>query len=192
MIELNKSLKDLKLDSTWTLFLDRDGVINKRIVDDYVKQWEEFHFLPGVLEAIASFSAFFKRVFVVTNQQGIGKGLMNESDLKSIHAKMIEEIKAAGGNIDKVYYCPALRSENSPLRKPAPGMAYQAQADYNDISLEKSIMIGDSASDIAFGKNSGMITVLAELQSFEVGYSDSNPDFIIKDLLSFAFQLKQL
>ncbi|MEA3504259.1 MAG: HAD family hydrolase [Bacteroidota bacterium] len=189
MIELNKSLKSLKIDKNWSLFLDRDGVINKRIVDDYVKQWDEFHFLPGVVEAIAIFSSYFRRVFIVTNQQGVGKGLMSVEQLASIHKKMIREIEEAGGKIDNVYFCSALRSENSPYRKPAPGMAHQAKADFDDISLKKSIMIGDSSSDIAFGKNSGMITVLSDPQSFVTQQHESNPDFIVGDLLSFATKL---
>ncbi|MFA5541921.1 MAG: HAD-IIIA family hydrolase, partial [Bacteroidales bacterium] len=101
-----------------TLFLDRDGVINTRLVDDYVKTWKEFEFIEGVLEAISIFSKEFDRIFIVTNQQGIGKGIMSEEDLDKIHSRMIEEIEAKGGRIDKIYFCKHLAKENHIDRKP--------------------------------------------------------------------------
>ena len=76
-----------------------DGVINTRLVDDYVKTWKEFEFIEGVLESISIFSKEFDRIFIVTNQQGIGKGIMSEGDLDKIHKRMIEEIEAKGGRI---------------------------------------------------------------------------------------------
>ncbi len=86
----------------WSLFLDRDGVINKRLVGDYVKKTEEFVFLDGVLEAIATLSTKFNRIFIVTNQQGIGKGLMTEKDLKQVHDSMEKEIVEHAGKIDRI------------------------------------------------------------------------------------------
>lgn len=140
----------------WSLFLDRDGVINRRRVDDYVKNWEEFIFLPGVLEAIALFSQKFQYIFIVTNQQGIGKGLMTEADLEMVHKKMQAEIEKAGGRIDAIYFCPSLASKNDPLRKPNPGMAYKAQKEFPKVDFKKSLMIGDSVSDMEFAINAGM------------------------------------
>lgn len=140
----------------WTLFLDRDGVINVRVVGDYIRSLAGFEFLPHVKEAIRDFSSLFKRVIVVTNQQGVGKGLMTEADVQEIHVHMIKEIEAAGGRIDKVYFCPALDAENNPCRKPNNGMALQAQQDFPEIDLNRSLMIGDSLSDMEFGRRSGM------------------------------------
>jgi D-glycero-alpha-D-manno-heptose 1-phosphate guanylyltransferase len=148
-----------QIDSSWTLFLDRDGVINRRIVDDYVKTPDQFEFLPGSLEAIAHFSSSFKRIVVVTNQQGIGKGLMTEGDLHLIHQKMIKEVELAGGQINEVFYCPALASDNNPCRKPDIGMALAAQKKYPDIRFDKCLMVGDTWSDIEFAKNAGMYSV---------------------------------
>jgi D-glycero-D-manno-heptose 1,7-bisphosphate phosphatase len=145
--------------SGWTLFLDRDGVINRRLPGDYVKTWPQFEFLPGVLTAIAGFSTLFKRIIVVTNQQGIGKGLMNEVQLAGIHGRLKETVEAAGGRIDAVYFCPHLAADNCTCRKPNPGMALQAQADFPEIDFSRSVMAGDTASDIQFGLNLGMITV---------------------------------
>jgi histidinol-phosphate phosphatase family protein len=144
------------LDSTWTLFLDRDGVINKRLPGDYVKELSEFEFLPGVPEAIAELSKIFGRIIVVTNQQGIGKGLYGETDLAKIHAFMIGEIQKAGGKIDAVFHAPQLASENSPMRKPGIGMALKAKENFHEIDFKRSVMAGDTASDMEFARRAGM------------------------------------
>ncbi len=147
------------IDNTWTLFLDRDGVINKRIVDDYIKKWEAFEFLPGVLDAIASFSKLFGRIVVVTNQQGVGRGWMDEEALNAIHQKMIAEIENAGGRVDAIYYCTDLKDKPGNCRKPSVEMFERAKTDFPEIVASKSIMAGDSQSDMDFGKNAGMFTV---------------------------------
>lgn len=158
----NLDIKKYIESGDWALFLDRDGVINRRIIDDYVKKPEEFEFLPGVLDAIAAFSKHFKRIFVVTNQQGIGKGLMSEEDLALIHANMLAEIENTGGQIDEIYYCPDLRGTGSKHRKPEIGMALQAQKDFPEVDFSRSIMVGDSISDMQFGKTAGMLTVFVD------------------------------
>ena len=142
-----------------TLFLDRDGVLNVRLPGQYVCHWNTFQFTPGALEALQSISHLFQHIVVVTNQQGIGKGLMNTQDLHSIHDRMLKEIAIAGGRIDKCYFCPDLKTLPNNCRKPSPSMAYQAQKDFPDISFEQSIMIGDSISDLQFGRNLGMHTI---------------------------------
>ena len=124
------NLSDLTIDTSWTLFLDRDGVINKRIVDDYVKKWEEFEFLEGVIDALKIFNSAFGKIVVVTNQQGIGKGIMRTEDLELIHKNMSYEVSYFGGRIDKVYFSPFLASENHPSRKPGIDMALQAKKDF--------------------------------------------------------------
>lgn len=148
-------------DSSWTLFLDRDGVINVRLPGDYVKTVAEFEFLPGVPEAIAALSKIYGRIVVVTNQQGISKGLYSHEDLDLIHRHMVSSIENAGGRINAVYYAHQLASENSPMRKPGTGMALQAKKDFPEIDFSKSVMVGDSASDMEFGKALGMLTVFA-------------------------------
>jgi histidinol-phosphate phosphatase family protein len=159
MSSVNWDIKSEVEQGDWTLFLDRDGVINRRIVDDYVKRWEDFEFLPGVLESFPIFAKSFKRIFIVTNQQGVGKGLMTDEAVAKVHRKMIAEIESMGCPIDAIYYCPSLAAENSPRRKPNPGMALQAKDEFPDIDLSKSIMVGDSPSDIEFGINAGMRTI---------------------------------
>jgi len=89
------------------VFLDRDGAINKKAPEgDYIKNWSEFKFLPGVKEAIKRLNKASFLVIVITNQRGIAKGLMTEEDLKDIHTKIIEELKKSGARIDGIYYCP--------------------------------------------------------------------------------------
>ena len=151
---------DLHIDKNWTLFLDRDGVINERLIDDYVKHLHELAILKGVPEAIARFSKLFGRIVVVTNQQGIGRGIMTEEDLDLIHGFIRNVIENVGGRIDRFYFAPQLHSENSPFRKPGTGMGLQAKADFPEIDFNKSLMVGDSESDIEFGMNLGMKTVL--------------------------------
>ena len=144
------------------LFLDRDGVINKRILGGYITKWEDFEFLPGVLEALIEFNKYFDRIIIITNQQGIGKGLMSEDDVKLIHQKLSQTVFSQGGNIDAIYHCPMLKAEDNNCRKPGIKMALKAQTDFPEIDFSQSLMIGDTASDMAFGKNTGMSRILLE------------------------------
>ena len=183
------TLKDLNIDNTWTLFLDRDGVINKRIIGGYVTRWDEFEFLPGVEESISALSNLFGLVFVVTNQQGIGKGIMCEKDLILLHERLKEEIKNANGNIDKIYFSPHLEKEKSQLRKPAPGMGLLAKIDFPEISFEKSIMVGDSVSDLQFGRRLGMNTVIIGKVEDSLSINESLYDYSFESLSDFSMAL---
>lgn len=179
------TLKNLNIDNTWTLFLDRDGVINKKLENDYVKHTTEFEFIDGVLNALRILNPLFKHIVVVTNQQCIGKRIIFPEDLELIHQNMLYEISYLKGRIDKIYYAPQLASENHPYRKPGIGMALQAKQDFPDIDFSKSIIVGDSMSDMEFGKNAGMKTV----------YISNEPktneliDFNFKSLIYFAHSL---
>ena len=133
------------------VFLDRDGLINRKLENDYVKSWDEFQFLPGVIEAIKAINGKGYLVIVVTNQRGIAKGLMAEKDLKEIHRIMLKELKKHGARIDDIFYCPHDISDNCNCRKPKPGMLIQAQKKW-DIDLARSFIVGDSSSDIEAGQ----------------------------------------
>jgi histidinol-phosphate phosphatase family protein len=154
------NLKDLSFTKEWTLFLDRDGVISHRVPDDYVKNWEDFRFLDGVMEAMAVFTKVFGRIIIVSNQQGVGKGLMSAESLELIDSRMKQEIRQRGGRIDASYYCTHLASENHPDRKPSTGMAFKAKTEFPEIDFTRSVMVGDSLSDMEFGKRLGMMKVL--------------------------------
>lgn len=168
------------VDKSWTLFLDRDGVINVRIPDDYVKSPSEFELLPGVAEAIGKANKNFGKVVVVTNQQGIGKGIMTERNLLEVHRYCAELLLENEAFIDNFYFAPNLASENSILRKPNPGMGHQAKTDFPEIDFSKSIMVGDSTSDIEFGKNLGMHTVYV---THELGFNHPTADLTVSSLL---------
>lgn len=187
------SWPNFKISSDWALFLDRDGVINERIPGDYIKNWNEFRFLPGVLDALGIFSNYFERIFIVTNQAGIEKGLLSHQDLEAIHDQMMEYILFHGGKVDEIYYCP-YKADLDPLcRKPNPGMALQAKKDYPEIIFNKCLMIGDSDSDIAFGNNLGMKTILVGNKPDNAFmYSKSIPDCRLDSLTDVATYLKSL
>ena len=139
-----------------TLFLDRDGVINKKIDGDYVKTIADFEFIEGSVEGILKLSELFKRIIVVTNQQGIGKGLMTHDQLEKVHDYMSQNLK---GKISKIYYCPHLESDRCNCRKPANGMIKRALQDFPEIIINRSFLIGDSESDILAGKSMHICTV---------------------------------
>ncbi len=142
-----------------TLFLDRDGVINVKLDERYVQNPSEFEFIPGAEKAIALLSTIFKRILIVTNQQGIGKGLMTENDLNFLHDYMLTELAKSEGRIDKVYFCPHLVSEKCGCRKPNPGMIQKAKLDFPEINFGNSYLVGDSLSDIDAGERMNLLTI---------------------------------
>ncbi|HOW31037.1 MAG TPA: HAD family hydrolase [Bacteroidales bacterium] len=179
-------IRTLEIDSSWSLFLDRDGVINRRIPDDYVKNPEDFEFLPGVEEAIAFLAEKFRYIVVVTNQQGIGRGLMTTSQLEAVHRKMMDDLQEVGGRIDKVYFSPDLKNSKSFTRKPAVGMGLRARKELTGLRFRDSIMVGDTGSDMLFGKRLGMTTVLITQDIYEIRKCSELADFSFPDLISFA------
>ncbi len=141
------------------LFLDRDGVINKRIVGDYVRNLSQWQWLPNSLEAIVILSQHFENIFVVTNQQGIGKGYFSAENVQDIFLFIEKNIAEKGGKIAAFYCCPHLKSENCDCRKPQIGMALQAKKEFPTLNFEHAVMVGDSLSDMQFGRNAGMKTI---------------------------------
>ena len=145
-------------DSKAAVFLDRDGVINYNR-DDYVKQWAEFQFLPGALNALSRLSASPLIAVVVTNQSAVGRGLLDILDLEHIHAQMNGIIRKHGGRIDRVFYCPHHPEDNCDCRKPKPGLLQQAAYALN-IDLTRSYLIGDAVSDIRAALAAGCFPLL--------------------------------
>lgn len=175
------SIEQWNIDSGWTLFLDRDGVINERIWGGYVTTVEEFRFCPGALEAINGFSAVFGRIIVVTNQQGISKGIMTEGNLLEVHTYMCQTVKEAGGRIDRCYFASNLAGTFPDRRKPNGAMGREAKADFPEIDFQRAVMVGDAATDLRFGKDLGMKTVLVK-SAEEV---DEMADLTVDSLLNF-------
>jgi D-glycero-D-manno-heptose 1,7-bisphosphate phosphatase len=140
------------------VFLDRDGVINRKLPEgQYVTTWGKMHFLPDVARAIALLNRAGFRVIVVSNQRCVAKGLVGAGSLEAIHQRMREELEAAGARIDEIYYCPHEKHPACACRKPAPGMLLAAALAHH-IDLTASWMIGDSDVDMQAGKNAGCRT----------------------------------
>jgi histidinol-phosphate phosphatase family domain/HAD-superfamily hydrolase, subfamily IIIA len=155
-------MSELSFDNSWTLFLDRDGVINRRIPGQYVTCLKEFDYLAGSLQAIVLLNKIFDRIIIVTNQKGVGKGIMSQEDLDHIHNKMRVDLNNKGGNLTAIYAATEASFSSKSQHKPNLGMGLQAKTAFPEIDFKKAIMVGDSISDIEFGRQLGMWTVLIE------------------------------
>ncbi len=181
-----KPALDLKsVDKSWTLFLDRDGVINHEKKNDYILNKDEFIFYEGVKEAIKIFTKKFARIFIVTNQRGIGKGLMTEDDLAGIHRQMIQEIEKEGGKIAGIYYCTSIDNKH-PDRKPNPGTAFTIKKDFPDVNLSKTIMAGNKLSDMLFARNAGLYSVFTATTNPDTPFPHPDIDLRVDSLINFA------
>lgn len=178
------------MNSKPALFLDRDGVINERLPGDYVSNMDDFQFCKGSLEAIALLSNLFFPIVVVTNQAGIGKGLMSTQQLLEIHHWMLQQVEVTGGRIDRVYFCPNRSEEGADCRKPAIGMGIKARQDFPEMRLDAAWIVGDSISDIEFGNRMGIKTALVEGKEEEKELQQSiRVDWRGPSLLAFAQHL---
>ncbi len=182
------SLLAARVDPTWTLFLDRDGVLNRHRPNDYVKNWDEWEWITGSPAAIARLTGRFRHIIIVTNQQGVGKGLMTEEDLVDIHTQMELGLRGLGAVVDAVYFCSDLASNPDNQRKPRPDMGLAAQADFEGIDFSRSIMVGDSDSDMEFGRNLGVTTVRIH-EDPEAAKEHPNVDYAFASLADFASAL---
>ena len=140
------------VDKSWTLFLDRDGVINKEVLGEYVLHTSQFFFYDETLRALEILNKIFGTIVIVTNQKGVGRGAMSRANLDEIHDNMMKEVIISGGRIDKIYFATDLDND-SPYRKPQHGMALHAKEDFPHIDFSKSIMAGNKITDMEFGRN---------------------------------------
>ncbi len=173
------------INPNWTLFLDRDGVINVEKNEDYVKSWDEFEFYKESLLALPMLANKFRTIVITTNQKGIGRGLMTHTDLADIHTNMIHRINQVGGRIDEIFYCADLEND-SPNRKPQPGMALQAKSQFPNINFAESIMVGNRTSDMHFGRNAGLHNVFLATTHPETAFPNAIIDYRFDNLLAFA------
>jgi D-glycero-D-manno-heptose 1,7-bisphosphate phosphatase len=178
-----------EIDNEWTIFLDRDGVINHES-PAYIFTPEEFIFYEGVTEAIKILGSVFKNIIITTNQRGVGRGLMTENDLDAIHKKMLLEITANGGRIDRIYYCTSTDNAH-PDRKPNPGMALKAIKDNASIKKEKTLIVGNNLSDMEFGRNAGIFTILLTTTGTKVELPNPLVDLQFDSLIQFARALQR-
>ncbi len=168
------------------VFLDRDGVINRKAPEgQYVTRWEQMEFLPAVPEAVRLFNQAGLFVVVVSNQRCVAKGLITTAELESMHLRMQREFEVADATLDAIYYCP---HENEPAcgcRKPQPGLLLEAAREHQ-IDLAESWMIGDSQRDVGAGKNAGCRTVLVVGDNEPI---NCGADLFASSLLDAAHQI---
>jgi len=170
--------------ATRTVFLDRDGVLNRKAPEgEYIWRWPDFRILDGVPEAIALLNRSGIRTIVVTNQRGVALGLYTLADVHALHAEFRRALAAHGAHVDAFYVCPHGKDDCN-CRKPLPGLFEQAKSDFPEIEAPSSVMIGDSAVDVEFGRRLGMKTIL-------IGSADTTlePDLVCATLLAAGRQI---
>jgi len=171
MVSSEKSLAER------AVFFDRDGTLMEDV--DYCNDPKQVFVYPGVREALARLKQHGYKNIIITNQSGIGRGLITLEQYQQVQAALLEQVGAE--NIDAAYYCPETPSEPSTRRKPLPGMVFEAARDY-DIDLSHSFFVGDKSADVGCGRNAGTRTILVET-GYGKTQKDSAPDFIAKDVV---------
>lgn len=136
------------------VFLDRDGVLIE-YRKNYIRQWSDVVFYSSALNALAALRELSCRVFVVTNQSAVGRGLITIKDAIEINNRIVSAVEQAGGRVDAVYMCPHKPEDNCSCRKPKPGMILQAAESFA-IDLQQSLIVGDSLSDLEAGQAAGI------------------------------------
>ena len=172
------------------VFLDRDGVLNPHIPGGYLQRADDLVILPGVAAAVRRLNDAGLRVIVISNQQGVGKGLMTLADLAAIERRMGELLASeAGAYLDRFYYSTALAAENSLRRKPQPGMLREAASEFG-LTLANTVFAGDSQTDIAAGHAAGVgataLLLSGGIETYTKGDFLPAPDFVFSDLPSFV------
>lgn len=143
------------------ILFDRDGVLNQRRTNDYVKSIKEFIWCHGALDSLQRLYQVGYPLFIITNQAGIGKGIFTFDQLNQIHRRLYYDVLNVGAKVEQIYVCPHTPEDCCNCRKPQPGLLLQAAKDYK-LDLLNSIFIGDSESDITAGNVAGCITILLD------------------------------
>lgn len=173
-----------------TLFLDRDGVINVQLIGDYVKDVAELKLRTDFVDAIPVLAHTFQRVIIVTNQQGIAKGICTMEQVNTVHQHLVSMLEEKGLHIDGIYVCPHLAHSGCGCRKPQTGMMDQALRDFPTIDIRHSVMIGDKLTDVQFGRNAGVETVyIGEITTEEQQEINLNSDHIVGSICEYTNSL---
>ena len=162
-----------------TIFLDRDGVINKEI--NYLHKIEDFEFIDGVFEACQYLESQNYKIIITTNQSGISRGYYTESDFQKITKWMLSQFNNNNIDILDVIHCPHLPSDFCDCRKPKPGMLLSAKTKHN-IDMENSWMIGDKENDIKAANNAGIINTILVKSGHEIDEINSNSKFTLDSI----------
>jgi D-glycero-D-manno-heptose 1,7-bisphosphate phosphatase len=165
------------------IFLDRDGVLN-RDSEGFIRTPDEMEIMPGAPEAVARLNRAGYAAFVITNQSGIGRGIMTEEALAAVHAKLRAAMEAAGAHLTAIYHCPHRPDAGCECRKPRPGMVLQAAREYG-VDLARSWFVGDKPIDIACGASAGCRTILVPTglpSYYENPVFTAEPDYVCADM----------
>lgn len=188
---MNKNLeyaKKRRERSEWALFVDRDGTLNTRIDGAYVTKPDELEMIEGASRALGALSAWAPYTVVVTNQQGVGKGLLSQGDLGLVHQKLLSEVQREGAIVRDILVCPHLAEKGCECRKPEPGLALEWLEKHPEVDGALSIMVGDAASDVEMAKN--LANQTGGCLAISVGNDSSSGDFHFPSLLHFALELE--
>ncbi len=172
------------------VFLDRDGVLNPHIPGDYLKSAQDVTLLPNVAQSVRRLSDAGLPVVIISNQQGVGKGVMTAQDLVEIEARMAQLLtEQAGARLTRCYYCTDLANANSARRKPAPGMLLEAAQEIG-LSLANTVFAGDSRTDIEAGQAAGVgasvLLLSGGIASYKPGDITPPPDYVFRDLCALT------
>jgi histidinol-phosphate phosphatase family protein len=182
-----RELVSQRVGREWCLFLVRDGVINRQVIGDYVRTPRDFVWLPGARHAMAKLRKWAPHLVVVTNQQGIGKGLMTADDLAAIHQGIRRELAGDGVAVDAFKVCPHLESAACACRKPRPGLIVDWLEQNPEAEPSLSMMVGDSRSDLELARNVAAITGgCASIQVGGLGEVNELADASFDSLWDFA------
>ena len=162
-----------------TIFLDRDGVINKEI--NYLHKIDEFEFIEGVYETCRYLINLDYKIIIITNQSGIARGYFTENDFQIVTNWMIAEFKKNDVSILDIFHCPHLPDSNCKCRKPRPGMLLEAKYKYN-IDMKNSWLIGDKENDIIAANSSGITNTILVKSGHKINELDSNAKYILKSI----------
>ena len=170
------------------VFVDRDGVICENR-SDHVKDWSEFVFIPGSIEAMSSLRRAGLRLFVITNQAIVGRGLLSRRSLDVMHERMLDALGASGAKVEAVLVCPHVPEDRCTCRKPEAGLLLTAAGEYK-VDLAASFMVGDHVTDVEAGARAGCQTVLVKTgrgtAALRGGQLVTPPDFVADDLVDAA------
>lgn len=166
---------------TKAAFIDRDGVITEDL--GFVHKVEDLKFVKNAIEGLRLLKDF--KLFIVTNQSGIGRGYFKFEDFLQYNNRVVEELKKSGIKIEKTYVCPHAPDENCGCRKPKTKFLKEAEKEFN-ISLEKSFVIGDRKSDFEMGRNASCRTIHVLTGHGSNSKNDVNPDYFAEDLMDAA------
>lgn len=180
-------MMNIQFNKDWTLFLDRDGVINERIIDGYVMDSKNLILTSNLTQALTILSKKFGRMLVVSNQQCVGKGYCTYQTIEKVHSDLNDILLKERILISDFFFCPHKATDNCTCRKPKSGLAFQAQEKYPSIDFTKSVMVGDMITDIFFGKSLGMTTVYVGAKNTpNFDKIKDHSDYIFDNLYEFA------